>query len=133
MSIVCINSGVLTNLSIVRFRRRGTGDRYTGRQSSSPFSVCLAGPPLLPSDHEACVAAVRHHSSKTVVISTHIAPVSALRGGASHWYTADIIRRRLPFTTHPTSQRGCGVEHETLLTFIAHFRVAGIFGFVDRI
>lgn len=131
MSIVCINSGVLTNLSILRFSRRGTGDRSTGRQSSSPLSVCLAGPPLLPSDHEACIAAVGHHSSKTVVISTYIAPVNALRSGASHWYTANIIRRRLPFATHQTSQCGCGVEHETFLTLKAHFSVAGIFGFVD--
>lgn len=121
------------DVSIFERRRREAGHRYTSRQNSSPLSISLAGPPLLPSDQEAFIAAVCHHSSKTVVRSAHIAPIDALGPGAPHWHTANIVWRGLPLSSHQTPQCGCGVEHEALLTFIAHFSVAGVFGFVDRI
>lgn len=119
-------------VSIPECRRQGAGHRYTGRQNSSPLSVGLACPPFLPSDEESFIAAVGHHSSKTIVRSTHISSINTLRPGASHWHTANIIRRRIPLSSHQTSQHGCGVEHEALRTFVAHFSVAGVFGLVDR-
>lgn len=117
--------------SIPEGRRGGAGHWYAGRQRSTPLSIGLAGPPLLRSDQEAFIAAVRHHSSKTIVRSAHVATLDALRLGAPHRHTADIIRRRLPLSSHKTPQRGCGVEHEALLALIAHLSVAGVFGFVD--
>ena len=121
------------DVSILERWRGGAGDGYTGGQSSPPLSVGLARPPLLPSDQEAFVAAVRHHGPKTVVGPAHVASIDALRLGAPHRHAADIVRRRLPLSSHLTPQRGRGVEHEALLTFIAHFGVAGVFGLVDRV
>lgn len=109
------------------------GHRYTGRQSSSPLSIAIAGPSLLPSNQEAFEAAIRHHGSKTVICPNHIALINALRLGAPHRHTADIIGRGLPLSSHQASECGCGVEHEALFTLITHFGVAGVFWFVDRI
>lgn len=119
------------DVSVPEWRRWGAGDGHAGRQSSSPLSIGLARPPLLPSDQEAFIAAVRHHGSEAVVGPAHIPPVDALGLGAPHRHAADVIRRGLPLPSHQTPQCGRGVEREALLTFIAHFGVAGVFKFVD--
>lgn len=110
-----------------------TGHRVAGGRGLTPLSCGLTRALLLPFDIESLVAAVGHHSPKTVVCPTWVTICDAWWLSAPHRDALDRQGRRAPLSTSQAFNLRGGVQHKTLHALKAHYRASCKLCFTHRL